>query len=193
MDLASKSLLGGPNCDARHDGTDILVVCEQMNDTVGGTCPASRMTPVQAVRRTFRRLGASLTGRSRRLWAAAEAQALGYGGVAVVTKATGISRRTIMQCLNEPPGRTRMPADRIRRPGGGRSTAHPDRDAQFRSINAAVARQLRGGRPAVSVDTKRKELVGDVKNRGRTWRPRGAPEPVRVHDFLDPAKGKVVP
>jgi hypothetical protein len=72
-------------------------------------------------------------------------------------------------------------------------TRHPDRDAQFRHINAAVARQLRRGRPAISVDTKKKELVGNFKNGGRTWRPHGTPEPVRVHDFLDPTKGKAIP
>jgi hypothetical protein len=70
---------------------------------------------------------------------------------------------------------------------------HPDRDSQFRYINAAVTRQLRRGHPAISVDTKKKELVGDFKNGGREWRPRGAPHPVRVHDFIDPEKGKAIP
>lgn len=227
------------------------------------------MTTVQLIRRKFRMLRSTLTERSRRLWAASEAQALGYGGVAVVSAATGISRSTIMRGLKEPLDRgTRLAADRVRRPGGGRKratsvdpalttalealvepgsrgdpesplrwtcqstrvlaqalsdaahpasdwlvrhvlhdlgyslqanvktregTRHPDRDAQFRHINAAVTRHLRRGRPVISVDTKKKELVGDFKNGGRTWRPRGAPEPVRVHDFLDPAKGKAIP
>jgi hypothetical protein len=70
---------------------------------------------------------------------------------------------------------------------------HPDRDGQFRHINTRVARQLRRGQPAISVDTKKKELVGDFKNGGRAWRPRGEPDPVRVHDFLDPKKGKAIP
>jgi hypothetical protein len=70
---------------------------------------------------------------------------------------------------------------------------HPDRDSQFRYINAEVTRQLRRGHPAISVDTKKKELVGDFKNGGREWRPRGAPHPVRVHDFIDPEKGKAIP
>jgi hypothetical protein len=70
---------------------------------------------------------------------------------------------------------------------------HPDRDGQFRHINAAVARQLRRGQPAISVDTKKKELVGDFKNGGREWRPRGEPHPVRVHDFIDPKQGKAIP
>jgi hypothetical protein len=72
-------------------------------------------------------------------------------------------------------------------------TQHPDRDAQFRYINDRVARQLRRRQPAISVDTKKKELVGDFKNAGQQWRPRGLPEPVRVHDFLDPTKGKAIP
>jgi hypothetical protein len=72
-------------------------------------------------------------------------------------------------------------------------TRHPDRDAQFRHINTAVATRMRQQQPAISVDTKKKELVGDFKNGGRAWRPRGRPERVRVHDFLDPAKGKAIP
>ena len=213
-------------------------------------------------------LEGSLNERSRRLWAAAEAQALGYGGVSLVAQATGIARSTIIRGLKEPRARHGAPAGRVRRPGGGRKRAtavdpglrmaleslvdpvsrgdpesplrwtckstrvlarelmtedhhasewlvrqllydlgyslqanrktkegarHPDRDGQFRHINAGVARQLRRGQPAISVDTKKKELVGDFKNGGRDWRPRGAPQPVRVHDFLDPTKGKAIP
>jgi hypothetical protein len=70
---------------------------------------------------------------------------------------------------------------------------HPDRDAQFEHINERVKRQLRRGQPAISVDTKKKELVGDFKNGGREWRPKGRPEAVRVHDFLDPKRGKAIP
>lgn len=70
---------------------------------------------------------------------------------------------------------------------------HPDRDAQFRHINGAVRWRLGRGRPVVSVDTKKKELVGDFKNAGREWRPKGEPEAVRVHDFQDKALGKVIP
>jgi hypothetical protein len=72
-------------------------------------------------------------------------------------------------------------------------TRHPDRDAQFRHINARMVGQLRRRQPAISVDTKKKELVGDFKNAGREWHPRGTPEPVRVHDFIDPTKGKAIP
>jgi hypothetical protein len=72
-------------------------------------------------------------------------------------------------------------------------TSHPDRDAQFRHINDAVRRFLDRNAPAVSVDTKKKELVGDFKNAGREWHPQGRPEQVRVHDFLDKTQGKAIP
>ena len=206
--------------------------------------------------------------RSRRLWAATEARALGHGGIALVEQATGISRSTIQRGLRElEAGETGDPG-RIRKPGGGRKrtvdtdaglttdlealveptasgdpdsplrwttksvrrleaelsamghtashrlvaeilhelgyslqanqktlegTSHPDRDAQFRYINEQVRRYQKKGHPAVSVDTKKKELVGDFKNPGREWRPKGQPEPVRVHDFLIPEQGKAIP
>jgi hypothetical protein len=71
--------------------------------------------------------------------------------------------------------------------------SHPDRNAQFEYLNTEVTRFLKRGQPAISVDTKKKELVGDFKNGGRDWRPRGQPEAVRVHDFQDPALGKAIP
>jgi len=70
---------------------------------------------------------------------------------------------------------------------------HPDRNAQFEHINARVRRQMRQGEPAISVDTKKKELVGDFKNGGQEWQPQGQPEEVRVHDFLDKTLGKAIP
>jgi hypothetical protein len=72
---------------------------------------------------------------------------------------------------------------------------HPDRDAQFRYIAEAVTRAQRRGQPAISVDTKKKELVGDFKNGGRRWRRTGEPDHVRVHDFIirDPGHGKAIP
>ena len=72
-------------------------------------------------------------------------------------------------------------------------SSHPDRNAQFEYINQQVAAFQRRGKPIVSVDTKKKELVGDFKAVGREWRPAGEPEPVRVHDFADPRLGKVIP
>jgi uncharacterized protein (UPF0297 family) len=70
---------------------------------------------------------------------------------------------------------------------------HPDRNAQFEHINALVNEFQSAGQPAISVDTKKKELIGDFKNNGRTLRPKGEPEPVRVHDFIIKEKGKVAP
>ena len=226
------------------------------------------MTQRQLIRQKYRMLRHSLDERSRRLWAAAEAQALGYGGASLVARATGISRSTIVRGLEEAHGGGRVEAGRIRRPGGGRKQAttvdpslsvalerlvdptsrgdpesplrwtckstralaqalgaqghpasdwlvrqllyeldyslqanrktqegarHPDRDAQFRYLQTQVVRQLRRRHPAISVDTKKKELVGNFKNGGRAWRPRGTPQRVRVHDFLDPTKGKAIP
>jgi len=71
--------------------------------------------------------------------------------------------------------------------------SHPDRNAQFEHINACVQRFQKRGQPAISVDTKKKELIGDFRNGGREWRPEGEPEPVRVHDFLDKTLGKGIP
>ena len=70
---------------------------------------------------------------------------------------------------------------------------HPDRDAQFAHINAAAEAFLAAGEPVISVDTKKKELVGDFKNGGRAWRPKGEPEEVRMHDFVLPDLGRVSP
>jgi hypothetical protein len=72
-------------------------------------------------------------------------------------------------------------------------TSHPDRNAQFEYINAQVDAFQAAGQPTISVDTKKKELVGDFKNGGRELRPKGEPEPVRVHDFAIPELGKVAP
>lgn len=72
-------------------------------------------------------------------------------------------------------------------------TQHPDRDAQFRYIGRHSQTFLRKGLPVISVDTKKKELVGQFGRPGREWRPQGAPEKVLVHDFADPALGKAVP
>jgi hypothetical protein len=214
-------------------------------------------------------LAPMLNERTRRIWAATEARAIGYGGIAQVMRATGLSRSTIVRGLREietsdPP----LAPERIRRPGGGRkrsvetdatlsadldalvepSTAgapdsplcwtskslrhlteelqaqghavshtlvgellhargyslqanrktkegssHPDRDAQFRYLNEQVRAQQARSEPSVSVDTKKKELVGDFKNAGREWRPQGEPEEVRVHDFVIPEQGKAIP
>ncbi len=83
----------------------------------------------------------------------------------------------------------RLQANRKTREG----SHHPDRDAQFHYINDRVKEALAAGEPAISVDTKKKELVGDFKNAGREWRPKGSPEQVRVHDFVIPELGRAAP
>jgi transposase len=82
-----------------------------------------------------------------------------------------------------------LQGNRKTREGGG----HPDRDAQFAHINAAAEAALAAGEPVISVDTKKKELVGDCKNGGREWHPKGTPEEVRLYDFAIPALGRVSP
>ncbi len=220
------------------------------------------------LRAKYEALAPVFTERSRRLWAATEALALGHGGIGTVARETGIARNTISRGLREVRAGERLEPGRIRRPGAGRrpttrtdrslardldalvepttsgrpqsavrwtsrstrrlahelqamghnvsrrlvadllheagyslqlnqksreGSTHPDRDAQFRYLNTLVLHHQRRGQPVISVDTKKKELVGDFKNGGREWRPKGRPEPVRVHDFLIPAKGKAIP
>src|SRR3954468_11515563 len=70
---------------------------------------------------------------------------------------------------------------------------HPDRNAQFEHINRKVRAALKAGEPVISVDAKKKELVGDFKNAGREWQPEGQPEPVRVYDFIIPGLGRDTP
>jgi Rhodopirellula transposase DDE domain len=82
-----------------------------------------------------------------------------------------------------------LQGNRKTKEGGG----NPDRNAQFEHINAAVLRFQEHGQPVISVDTKKKELVGDFKNGGREWRPKGTPEEVRVHDFIDRDLGRAIP
>ena len=216
----------------------------------------------------FAGLSPALTERSRRLWAATEAVALGHGGIALVERATGISRSTITRGIAELQSGVPVPSGRIRHLGGGRKpkveedptlaadlealvepttagdptsplrwtckslrtlaaqlqamghqvshqlvgellvasgytlqanrktregSSHPDRDAQFCYLNDQVYQFHYEGQPVISVDTKKKELVGDFKNGGRQWRPKGNPEAVRVHDFVLPQQGKAIP
>lgn len=82
-----------------------------------------------------------------------------------------------------------MQSNRKRREGED----HPDRDAQFEFINATATEFLAQGRPVISVDTKKKELIGPFKNAGKEWQKKGEPVEVNMHDFADPALGKVIP
>jgi hypothetical protein len=98
-----------------------------------------------------------------------------------------VSDRTVA-CLLYAAGYS-LQANRKTREGKG----HPDRNAQFEYISQQVQRVQKRGQPVVSVDTKKKELVGDFKNAGQEWRPRNEPHKVRVHDFLDRNLGKAIP
>jgi len=216
------------------------------------------------IRKKLGNLWPHLNERSRRMLAAAEAAQLGYGGVSLVSRACGLSRVTIIKGLGDlaaPP----LPAERVRRAGGGRrelvardprlpdvldalveslargdpesplrwtckSTRtlageltdrqhpishekvaqllrgmnyslqsnrktgedHPDRDAQFRHINKEVRLALKQGRPVISVDTKKKELIGNYQNKGRQWR-RQTAEPVADDDFPAPSVPRAYP
>jgi hypothetical protein len=108
------------------------------------------------------------------------ARVLGERGFAVSQKLVGLLLRELGYSCQ---------ANRKTREG----TNHPDRDAQFAHINTLVQAATTAGQPAISVDAKKKELVGDFKNPGRELRPKGRPEPVRVHDFELPDLGKVAP
>jgi hypothetical protein len=228
----------------------------------------------EQVRQRFELLRPVLDERQIRLWAAAEATSLGYGGGAIVTRATGIRSKRIWQGRKdlEELGRARevgKPREqRIRRPGAGRKAAaeadpelwpaiealvepetrgdpesplrwtikstgrlaeelrasghsvsartvakllrahdyslqgtrkmvegeqHPDRNAQFEHINRETKRFHAAGQPVISVDTKKKELIGRFANAGREWQPQGEPPRVLVHDFPDDAVGKAIP
>ena len=98
-----------------------------------------------------------------------------------------ISQRTICDLLNQM--NFSLQSTRKTREGG----RHEDRDAQFAHIARTVSDYQAAGDPVISVDTKKKELIGDFKNAGREWQPQGTPEEVRVYDFIDPELGKVAP
>jgi hypothetical protein len=229
---------------------------------------------VESVRLKFELLRHVMDERMTRLWAAAEARALGVGGGVIVTNATGIrskrishGQRDLDEIETAPP--TEKPREqRVRRLGAGRKPLtetdptlqdhleslvdpvtrgdpesplrwtsksteklarelgamghrvsarkvgyllhdlgyslqankktlegkqHPDRNAQFEHINAQAKAFQERGQPVISVDTKKKELVGEFKNGGLEWQPKGDPVPARVHDFVDKTLGKAIP
>jgi hypothetical protein len=195
------------------------------------------------------------------VWAATEANSLGYGGASLVARATKISRRAILVGQREIKTGNLLPEGRVRKPGGGRKSAvehqpdlpkklerlvepltrgdpmsplrwtvkstrrlskalkhlgyrassrvvgillrgmgyslqgncktvegnqHPDRNAQFEHINSRVTREIAAAQPVISVDTKKKELIGNYVNRGKQWTKKGAAKKVNGHDFPDP-------
>ncbi|MFZ2397562.1 MAG: ISAzo13 family transposase [Smithella sp.] len=226
-----------------------------------------------AVRERYKNLEWALDERLRRLYAAAEAKAIGHGGITLVQKATGVARGSIKQGLKELLPSQRTPSgdgsnQRIRRIGGGRKASvkddakllaaleslvepvtrgdpesplrwtckslrqleselrsqghavshpsigvllkklgyslqgnrktleggdHPDRNAQFEFINERAKDAMYNGQPVISVDTKKKELVGQYKNGGKELRPIGNPEEVNVYDFVDKELGRANP
>jgi len=226
---------------------------------------------IKQIHTRFEKLSWALDERMRRLFAAAEAAALGRGGITKVAQATGISRRAIHVGLDELRAE-KVPVEnqskRIRKIGAGRKSItetdsglmdaleklvepttrgdpesplrwtckslrtlageltmnghpvsypkvgdllralgyslqanrkmlegsdHPDRNAQFEFISDQSKQQLTAGNPVISVDTKKKELVGAYKNNGTTWCPEGEPELVKVHDFIDKELGRANP
>jgi len=219
------------------------------------------------LRAKFRALWPLLDERTRRLTAASEAKALGRGGVSLVRRACGLSRKAISKGIREIEAGVTW-AGRIRRPGAGRKPItqsdpqlvdrleamideqtrgdpesplrwtckstrtiadaltrrkhpvshakvaqilnhlgyslqgnrkteegedHPDRDAQFRHINIAVKQYLKRGWPVISVDTKKKELIGNYYNGGQQWLPAKQPRQVRGHDFPQPDVPRAYP
>ena len=229
------------------------------------------MTSANEIRKKYQGIKLHLNEKTRRLWCATEAIAIGKGGVAIVHSATKISKPTIyagIQELDQQKGRRKKPEQGIRKKGGGAKTivsktpeiyqalevllepatkgdpesplrwtnkglrklsvelgkqgfsasqntvaallkkanyslqlnrkekegkSVPDRNAQFEYINEQIKTFHSEGQPVISVDTKKKELVGNFKNGGREYRKKGDPMEVNVHDFPDPDEGKVAP
>jgi hypothetical protein len=223
----------------------------------------------KSVRQKWRLLKATMNERARRLWAGAEAGAMGHGGVAAVARATGMAISTVRKGRDEVRAGARLEdVVNVRRSSGKRpyeaehpevwpalerlvdpvtrgdpesplrwtcksthalsaelfaqygirisdktvakllrehdyslqapnksveGTQHPDRNAQFEHINTKAKDCVERGVPVISVDTKKKELIGNFKNGGREWQPQGEPELVDVHDFPSDAVGKAIP
>ena len=216
----------------------------------------------------FEKLAPFLDERMRRLVAASESLAIGFGGTSQVSRQTGVSRRAMIRGIKELDEAPSVQGGRVRRPGGGRKrtvdkdaslktdlerlvdpvtrgdpesplrwtcksvrklaeelnrlghqtshrmvaellpelgyslqanrktlegSSHADRDQQFQHINQHVTEFLQQQQPVISVDTKKKELLGNFKNHGAELRPKGDPEPVRVHDFVIPELGRAAP
>lgn len=228
----------------------------------------SANTDVKKIRERFRYLEPFLNEKMIRLFAAAEALAMGYGGISKVAKGIGVSRRAITEGCKELKESPKQTEERIRKSGGGRKKtvekdptlkkdleklidpstrgdpesplrwtckslrklseelnrqghktshrmmaellnelgyslqansktkegkSHPDRNAQFEYISKKVNCFLDAQQPIISVDAKKKELVGNFKNNGKEIRPKGEPKKVNVYDFPDPNLGKVTP
>ena len=232
-----------------------------------------RTSTVATIRNKYGMLSSVLDEKTRRLWAASEATSAGWGGVSIVSEATGLAHTTIRRGVRDLEDASLstdkiIGASRIRRAGAGRKSVidtdpqicealesliepvtrgdpesalkwtckstrrlsqelkqqghsvgptsvrallhhldyslqanrktregidHPDRDTQFSYINENVKKFLRSQQPAISVDTKKKEIVGDFSNVGREYRKKGSPVETRMHDFPDKTLGKAIP
>jgi len=229
-------------------------------------------TAIKRMETVYDALVPMMDERMRRQWAAAEAQAYGWGGIRAVNSAIGMSVNTVRRGLHELSERQANPggavSERVRREGGGRKrqtaldrdlqaalerliepatrgdpesplrwtcksttrlageltaqghpvststvgrlliaagyslqsnrktkegTDHPDRNAQFEHIAATVHAFQQRGQPTISVDTKKKELIGEFRVGGREWQPKGEPVEVLIHDFIDKDLGKAIP
>jgi hypothetical protein len=225
------------------------------------------MIDEDAIRYRWDMVGSRLDERGRRLFAAAEVRTAGWGGLAIVSRITGLARSTINRGEDDLAAEP-LAQGQVRRAGGGRKAVsdsnpelvpelkrlvepatlgdpmrpliwvsksmdklaatltamgypisadtvrkelvklgfsrqhnrkadegarHPDRNAQFEHINTKVVAAQAAGQPVISVDTKKKELVGNFRNGGSDYRPKGAPQRVNVHDFPDKELGKAVP
>ena len=226
------------------------------------------MSLIEKLAKKYDALRPTLGERGRRLWAGAEADAIGRGGVSCVAAATGLAISTVRKGRDEIRSNESVELVRDRRPGGGRprleeadatlvtdleslvnpstrgdpesplrwtckslralarelkaklhrvspskvgqmlrqagyslqgnaktkeGSSHPDRDAQFNFINAKAEDFIARGQPVISVDSKKKELVGEHGNRGREWQPKGRAVEVLSHDFIDPASPPAIP
>jgi hypothetical protein len=109
-------------------------------------------------------------------------------GVALKEKGHSVTMKTVAKLLKEKLGYS-LQANQKRVEGA----QHPDRNEQFEHINETVRRQVQAGEPAISVDTKKKEMVGNYRNGGVELRPKYDPETVNVHDFVDPKLGRAAP
>ena len=249
-----------------------MLVCVRMTRPAGipdfdGQAYARFMIDEDAIRYRWNTIGSKLDERGRRLFAAAEVRTAGWGGLAIVSRITGLARTTINRGEDDLDAEP-LAKGRVRRAGGGRRAVaevdpglipelarlvepatlgdpmrpltwvsksmdklaealtamghpvsadtvgkelvklgfsrqfnrkshegsnHPDRDAQFEHINAKVVAAQANHQPVISVDTKKKELIGNFKNGGSDWRPKGSPDRVNVHDFADKELGKAAP
>lgn len=226
------------------------------------------MEIIDHLKRKFDCIWPHLNERTRRLSAAVEAKAIGYGGISIVHRACGLSRSVIAKGIHEIERQEVLPAEKIRSKGGGRKSAehqdpkiietiegliesetrgdpesplkwvckstraiakelagkdhpishtkvaqllhqmdfslqgnrkteegadHEDRDAQFRHISATVRKMLALGQPVISVDTKKKEILGNYKNAGKEWRQSKNPRKVQGHDFPGPDVPRAYP